>query len=307
MATTTAYDVIVVGAGPAGLATAERAAANGCRVAILDGVRGPGRKFLVAGRSGLNLTHDATAADVLRAVGPSAPRLQAAVSAHPPEHIRDWAAALDTPTFVGTSGKVFPEEHHAAGLLHRWLARLDALGIERHHCQRLTALDQAPSNSEHARWRLTTHNTRDPKTADSVETWSCRSVVLACGGGSWPQTGSDGGWVSLLRDHGVGVTDLAPANCGVVLKSDPYLGKHAGSAIKDLATCCGAYTGIGEAVVTQHGLEGNALYPAIPGVRDALTASDQATPQSTSAGAGARPTSPLDSNKLDAKPVLPTG
>lgn len=276
----TMCDVIVIGGGPAGLAAAEHAALGGRLVTILDGVRGPGRKFLVAGRSGLNLTHNADAERVLASVGASAKRLFACVQALPPSAIRAWAAGLGTPTFVGTSGKVFPTEHHAAGLLHRWLARLDQHDVIRQHRQQLIGLSQhtpaQPDSPAGDRTLRVTTQGADPDGATSH--WLARDVVLALGGGSWPKTGSTASWVPVLQALDIPVRPITPANCGVELPADEHRLRHAGSALKDLAASCGSLQAHGEAVLTAYGLEGNAVYPLIPALREALDA-QQATGQ----------------------------
>ncbi|TVR16079.1 MAG: TIGR03862 family flavoprotein [Planctomycetota bacterium] len=269
-----AADLLIIGAGPAGLAAAQAAAEAGTgRVVVWEAGPRPGRKFLLAGRSGLNLTRASDAAAIAAACGPSAPRLAACVAAYPPAAIAAWSASLGHPTFVGTSGKVFPQAMQANGLLAAWLAHLQDLGVELHCQQRLIRLQ--PSSLGKG-WIATSAQHQQV----------CASqVILALGGGSWPSTGSDGGWCSWLSAMGVQIEPLSPANCGVEIAWDAHLRHHhQGAAVKNLCLHLAdddaspvPPSHIGEAVITAYGLEGYAIYPAIPQLRQILQRGD--TPQ----------------------------
>ncbi|TVR46793.1 MAG: TIGR03862 family flavoprotein [Planctomycetota bacterium] len=253
--TTTQTDVVVIGAGPAGLAAAEVASAAGRKVVVLEAGPRAGRKFLLAGKSGLNLTCSADVEGVLVQLGSAAAPLAAALRACPPAAIRAWAAELDTPTYVGTSGKVFPVEQRANGLLERWLARCQAQGVELRCQQPVQGLRRA----EDGRWWV-----------DAPQPLLARAVVLAMGGASWPQTGSDGAWCRWLGAMGLEMVPWASANCGVNCAFDDVLRRHAGSALKNLQVQVGECHSQGEAVITDYGLEGMAIYPLIPQLRQAL-------------------------------------
>lgn len=258
-------DLLVVGAGPAGLAAAEAALLAGCqRVCLWEAGPRAGRKFLLAGRSGLNLTRDADAATIAAACGEAADRVAPCVAAHSPAAIAAWAADLGFPTFVGTSGKVFPRAMQANGLLAAWLQRLQRLGLR---LQLQRPVERLAGQADGS-WRLT---------AATGQAIQASAVILALGGASWPSTGSDGSWQSWLQALGVEVAPLRPANCGIELPWDSHLrSQHAGAALKNLAAQVmldGQLIGqasLGEAVITSDGLEGYCIYSLIPALRQAL-------------------------------------
>src|ERR1700760_3510723 len=171
-------DIAVIGAGPAGLMAAEMLAQGGARVTVYDAMASAGRKFLMAGRGGLNLPHSEPLPAFLARYREAAPRLEPAISAFPPETLREWSAALGQPTFVGSSGRVFPESFKASPLLRAWLRRLDSQGVQFAFRHRWIGWDQQ------GRLRFQT-----PDGAQAVE---ARATVLALGGASWPRLGSDG-------------------------------------------------------------------------------------------------------------------
>ena len=249
--------VAIIGAGPAGLAAAEVLSAAGARVAIYDRMPSAARKFLMAGRGGLNLTHSEPLPAFLARYGAAAGRLAPAIEAFPPEALRAWAAGLGEETFTGSSGRVFPRSFKASPLLRAWLARLGAQGVTFHPRHAFTGF--APDGA----LRLAT-----PAGEQSVPV---DAVLLALGGASWPRLGADGGWVPLLRGLGVPVADLAPANMGVVIPwSDVFRTRFAGTPLKRIALAFGGRTVRGEAIVTTAGLEGGAIYALSGALRDAL-------------------------------------
>src|ERR1700728_1423012 len=186
---TSKVQVAVIGAGPAGLMAAETLAQGGAAVTVYDATSSAGRKFLMAGRGGLNLTHSEPLPAFLARYGEAMPRLAAAITALPPDTLRDWSEALGQPTFVGSSGRVFPEAFKASPLLRAWLRRLDTIGVPfklRHRWTRW---------GDHGRLLFAT-----PEGQSAVE---ARATVLALGGASWPRLGSDGAWAETLQAKGV--------------------------------------------------------------------------------------------------------
>ncbi len=246
--------VVVVGAGPAGLAAAE-VAAPWARVTVLEHMPSPGRKFLMAGRGGLNLTHAEPLAPLLSRYG-EAGSVAAAVRAFPPEALRDWADGLGAETFVGPSRRVFPRALKASPLLRAWLARLDGLGVRILTRVRWTGWEAG---------RLTLDG------ADAIE---ADATILACGGASWPRLGSDGAWAGLVGP----VTPFAPSNCGFRAGwSADFAARFAGAPLKAAAFSHGAASARGEAVVTAGGLEGGAIYALSAHLRDAIARDGSAT------------------------------
>lgn len=252
-----AEEVTIVGGGPAGLAAAEVLAQAGRAVTVYDRMPSVGRKLLIAGRGGLNLTHSEPRADFLARYHPAG-HLDAAIAAFPPEALRDWCAELGEPTFVGSSGRVFPTSFKASPLLRAWLARLDRLGVRIRTRHRLTAIAEGSFHFE---------------TPDGAVEIRPRAVLLALGGASWPRLGSDGRWVPLLEGLGVEVAPLEPANAGfAVAWSDLFRGRFAGAPLKRVALACDGTAVRGEAVITQTGIEGGAVYALSRVLRTAITA-----------------------------------
>jgi uncharacterized flavoprotein (TIGR03862 family) len=241
-------DVLVIGGGPAGLRAAEIVSAAGWRTIVTDRMPSVGRKFLVAGRGGLNLTHSEPMEKFVTRYGDSAHwrRLLADFS---PEDLRAWALGLEIETFVGTSGRVFPTTKQAAPLLRRWIARLKKQGVEfrmRHEWRGLSAIADQNASFE------TPHGT---------VVIAARAIVLALGGGSWPQTGSNGGWISILQAAGVETSALAPANCGYEVSwPAAFLTEAEGLPLKNIVVRTSGGSAAGELLITRYGLEGGALY-----------------------------------------------
>jgi uncharacterized flavoprotein (TIGR03862 family) len=256
--------VVIIGAGPAGLMAAETLAQGGANVTVYDAMASVGRKFLMAGRGGLNLTHSEPLPAFLTRYREAEPKLAAAIEAFPPERLRAWCEALGQPTFVGSSGRIFPEALKASPLLRAWLRRLDASGVQFSLRHRWRGWDQ--------QGRLLFQT---PKGERAVE---ARATVLALGGASWPRLGSDGGWVETLGAKGVTVSPLKSANCGfTVAWSNIFRDRFEGTPLKGIALSFGERSVRGEAVITRDGIEGGAVYALSAELREAILASGRAT------------------------------
>lgn len=234
---------LIVGGGPAGLMAAERLLEAGAEVDLYDAMPSLGRKFLLAGRGGLNLTHSEPLAAFLPRFGTAEAAVAPWIEALPPQAIRDWAASLGIETFVGTSGRIFPTDFKAAPLLRAWLGRLRSLGLRTHTRHRWTGKAE--------NLRLTFETPDGPIQAEGD------AVLLALGGASWPHLGSDGAWTAHLPGP---ITPLAPFNCGWEIPWSPVLMEKAGSPLKTVALTAGGQRVRGEIVLADYGLEGSALY-----------------------------------------------
>jgi uncharacterized flavoprotein (TIGR03862 family) len=256
-------NVAIIGAGPAGLMAAEVIGQGGAGVTIYDSMPSAGRKLLMAGRGGLNLTHSEPLPAFLTRYREATPKLAAAIEAFSPDALREWSEALGQPTFVGSSGRVFPEAFKASPLLRAWLRRLDAAGVQFKLRRRWTGWDNEG--------RLSFQTPAGQTTVDA------RATVLALGGASWPRLGSDGAWAKTLAAKGVAITELRPANCGfTVAWSDIFRNRFEGQPLKGAALSFGAQTVRGEAVITRAGIEGGAIYALSADLREAIIASGQA-------------------------------
>jgi uncharacterized flavoprotein (TIGR03862 family) len=259
-----AQHVAIIGAGPAGLMAAEVLAQGSAHVTVYDAMPSAGRKFLMAGRGGLNLTHSEPLPQFLVRYREAMPHLKAAIEAFPPSALRDWSQALGQETFVGSSGRVFPKAFKASPLLRAWLRRLDAMGVK------LTLRHRWSGWDEQGRLRFQT-----PNGSHVVE---ARATVLALGGASWPRLGSDGAWVETLVAKGVQISPLRPANSGfTVAWSDIFRDRFEGQPLKGVALTFGAHGIRGEAVVTRTGIEGGAVYALSAELREAVDRSGRAT------------------------------
>jgi uncharacterized flavoprotein (TIGR03862 family) len=257
-------EVAVIGAGPAGLMAAEVLAQGGAAVTVYDAMPSAGRKFLMAGRGGLNLTHSEPLPEFLTRYGKAMPQLAPAIDAFNPEALRAWSEALGQPTFVGSSGRVFPQAFKASPLLRAWLRRLDAMGVQFAFRHRWTGWD------ENGRLLFET-----PVGQRVVE---ARATVLALGGASWPRLGSTGGWVETLAAKSVAISPLQPANCGfTVAWSDIFRDRFEGHPLKGAALSFGQHAVRGEAMITKTGIEGGAIYALSADLREAVIEAGQAT------------------------------
>ncbi|MET3970834.1 putative flavoprotein (TIGR03862 family) [Bradyrhizobium sp. S3.9.1] len=243
---------------------AEVLAQGGARVSVYDAMPSAGRKFLMAGRGGLNLTHSEPLPEFMARYREAAPMLQAAIAAFSPDGLRAWSAALGEPTFVGSSGRVFPKAFKASPLLRAWLRRLDAAGVRFAFRHRWTGWD------DQGRLRF--------QTADGVQAIAAKATVLALGGASWPRLGSDGGWADILASKGVAISKLRSANSGfTVAWSDVFRDRFEGQPLKGVALTIGAHTVRGEAMITRSGIEGGAIYALSAELREAVLGLGQAT------------------------------
>lgn len=243
--------VVIVGAGPGGLMAAEAAAGAGRRVTVYDQRRSPARKFVLAGRGGLNLTHTEPIEEFLDNYGPEREYLEEAIRGFGPDDLRAWADQLGEPTFVGSSGRVFPESFRAVPLLRAWLRRLRALGVSFEPGHRWVGWDRSGDRSA---MRFVDGDGREHRVEYDA-------AVLALGGSSWPGVGSDGSWVEILRDAGVEVSTLRPANCGVTVSwSAPLVDRFAGEPVKNAAVIVDGEAVRGDPIVTATGLEGGPIY-----------------------------------------------
>jgi len=260
---TIAPTVAIVGGGPAGLAAAEELTNAGVRVDLYDAMPSLGRKFLMAGKSGLNLTH-AEPIDAFRGrFMPSEPLLSVMIGALPADAIRAWAKGLGVETFVGSSGRVFPAEMKAAPLLRAWLKRLRENGLRIHVRHRWLGWQEDDLLFE---------------TPDGSRRVAADIVILALGGASWPRLGSDGAWTEWLAARGVDITPLQPSNSGIEITwSDHLRAKHEGQPLKGIAISLGDDRAVGDAMITRDGLEGGPVYTLSSATRAALAGADRAT------------------------------
>lgn len=249
--------VTVIGAGPAGLIAAETLALAGCRVSVHDRMASPARKLLIAGRGGLNLTHSEPRERFLARYGAAADWLAPMLDAFPPARLRAWATELGEPTFIGSSGRVFPRSFKASPLLRAWLRRLDGLGVRLLPRQRwLCWIEEGGLRFE------TPEGPLDETPA---------ATILALGGASWPRLGSDGGWVRIFNEAGVASAPLRPANSGARIAWSPaFVERFAGQPLKRIALTAGGRTVRGEAMVDPSGLEGGAVYALSALLREAV-------------------------------------
>lgn len=250
--------VAIAGAGPSGLIAAETLARAGLRVTVFERMASPARKFLMAGRGGLNLTHSAPIEKFLMRYGDNSEWLQSTIKRHPPDVLLSWAHGLGQETFVGTSGRVFPKAMKASPLLRAWLTRLAGLKVDiklRHTWTGFAengALEVLDATQTPQRFRS-------------------RATILALGGASWPRLGSDARWLPVLQRAGVAVMPLQASNCGILVDWSPYVAsRFAGEPLKRVAVSVGTHTSMGDLVITRQGLEGGPVYSLGPVIRHAL-------------------------------------
>jgi len=245
------------------LMAAEVLASGSAIVTVYDRMPSAGRKFLLAGRGGLNITHSEEFERLVGRYGAAMPRLRAAIESFSPAALQAWCEGLGQTTFVGSSGRVFPKAFKSSPLLRAWLQRLDASGVAfkpRHHW---TGWDDDGAHIF--------------VTPEGRITIRAAATVLALGGGSWPRLGSDGGWVDVLTRAGITVTPLAPSNCGLIVRwSDVFQKRFSGTPLKRIALSLGRRTARGEAIITNSGLEGSAIYALSAPLRKALAAAGEA-------------------------------
>ena len=262
------HSVAVIGGGPAGLMAAEVLSQAGVAVDVYDAMPSVGRKFLMAGKGGMNITHSEPAAQFLARYGARRAQMEPLLNEFGPDALRAWIHGLGIETFVGTSGRVFPTEMKAAPLLRAWLHRLRESGVHIHVRHRWHGWD------EDGALRFAT--------PDGERRVRVEATVLALGGGSWARLGSDGAWVPLLAEHGVPLAPLRPANCGFDVAWSEHLStRFAGQPVKPVTLGFTDRHGVthrrqGEFVVTSNGVEGSLIYAFSAWLRDEIAASGSA-------------------------------
>lgn len=261
--------VVVIGGGPAGLMAAEAAVIAGATVELYDAMPSVGRKFLLAGKGGLNLSHSEPIELFLSRYGTRRTLIEPAIRSFSPTALQAWARELGVETFVGTSGRIFPTDLKAAPLLRLWLRRLRNADVQFHVRHRWCGWDQSG--------KLLFAGPQGPQSVRS------RAVVLALGGGSWPHLGSDAAWVPILTEQKVSIVPLKPANCGFDVRwSEHFQTKFAGHPVKTVEVTAKTVDGgmirhMGEFVVTEAGVEGGVIYTVSSHVRDAIEQTGTAT------------------------------
>ncbi len=243
---------VVIGAGPAGLMAAEQLVAAGHSVLVAEAKPSVARKFLMAGKSGLNLTKDEQLDDLIRAYGVAADWLRPIISAFDAEAVQRWARDLGQTLFVGSTGRVFPESMKASPLLRAWLARLGESGFEVRTRWRWTGWDGAALVFD---------------TPDGWRSISADATVLALGGASWARLGSDGHWAQILGSKGVALAPFEPANSAISVDWSSHMQPHFGAALKSVRWIAGDLESRGEAAISETGLEGGGLYSLTPALR----------------------------------------
>ena len=260
---TSAGRVVIIGAGPAGLMAAEALAQAGIRAGVHDAMPSAGRKFLMAGKGGLNISHAEVFDDFVARYGTRRAQIEPLLQAFPPDALRRWVHGLGLETFVGSSGRVFPDRMKAAPLLRAWLHRLREQGVTFHLRRRWLGWDES------GLLRFATPEGECRISADAT--------VLALGGASWPQLGSDGAWTALLAARGIPIAPLRPANCGFDIGwSDHFRQRYAGAPLKSVAACFGELRRNGECLISTHGIEGGLIYALSAALRDKIEVNGEA-------------------------------
>lgn len=255
-------DIAIVGGGPAGLMAAEVAIAAGLRVDLFEAKGSVGRKFLIAGKGGLNLTHSEPRPGFDSRYRERAPQVARWLDAFDGDALREWAHEFGIETYVGSSGRVFPMDRKAAPLLRSWVRRLRERGVHFH------------ANHRWVGWSDTTALRFD--TPDGVRNVDAKATLLALGGASWPQLGSDGAWVSALTERSIGIAPLRPSNCGFDIDWSGHLAtRHAGAPLKPVIAHWQDLEGAmhslqGECVVSATGIEGSAIYAISADLRERI-------------------------------------
>ncbi|MDM9625351.1 TIGR03862 family flavoprotein [Rhizobium sp. S152] len=248
--------IAIFGGGPSGLMAAEVLSLSGHTVTVFEAMPTVARKFLLAGKSGLNITHSEDYANFADRFGLSNARLRTALDAFTPADVRTWASGLESETFVGSSGRVFPTAMKASPLLRAWIRRLEAQGVT--------------IRTRH-RWVGFAEGNHRVESANGVEVVHCDAALLALGGASWPKLGSDGRWTDWMMERGVAVHPFQPANCGFdIAWSETFRERFAGAPLKSVEATSAAGTIPGEFVISREGIEGSLVYAHAAALRDVL-------------------------------------
>jgi len=259
--------VAIIGGGPAGLMAAEVLSQRGMKVDVYDSMSSLGRKFLLAGKSGLNLTHSEPFEKFVSRYGKRKEEIEKWLLDFMPDNLREWARELGIETFVGTSGRVFPMEMKSSPLLRKWLKGLDEAGVNFHLRHRWNGVLAAKADGLSMEFETPAGNI----------TIKADAVILALGGGSWARLGSDGAWVNWLSQAGVKVEVLKPSNCGFDVAWSPvFKEKFDGQPLKSVVLSFGTFHQQGEFIVTQEGVEGSLIYAASALMRDEILANGKA-------------------------------
>jgi uncharacterized flavoprotein (TIGR03862 family) len=260
----TSSGVVIIGGGPAGLMAGEVLSQAGVAVDLFDAMPSLGRKFLMAGKGGLNLTHSESPEAFLSRYGARRKELEPLLAEFGPEELRAWVRGFGIETFVGSSGRVFPIDKKAAPLLRAWLHRLRGAGVRVHARHRWLGWN-ADSSLRFV-------------TPDGESATKAAALILALGGGSWPKLGSDGAWVPLLGALGIPVAPLRPANCGFDVKwTEHFRQRFAGQPLKSVSLSFAGQVRRGEFVVTANGVEGGLIYAFSAALRDHIESNGGAT------------------------------
>lgn len=245
-------DALVIGGGPAGLMAADALLSAGHAVTLAEAKPSLGRKFLMAGKSGLNLTRIDPFDTFLAAYGDRAAQLRPMLDQFGPDQVRAWAEGLGQDTFTGSTGRLFPKTMKASPLLRAWLARLGSMGLV-----------------HHTRWRWTGQTGADVR-FDTPQGPVClrpRAIVLALGGASWARLGSDGAWADIFKAQDLPIAPFAPSNAGLCVDWSPHMAAQFGMPLKNIGLSAGRIQSRGETVISARGLEGGGIYPLTPALR----------------------------------------
>jgi uncharacterized flavoprotein (TIGR03862 family) len=257
------HSVVIIGGGPAGLMAAEILIGHGVKVDVYDSMPSLGRKFLMAGRGGLNLTHSEPFEQFVSRYGNRRDKIEPMLKSFGPDELREWARGLGVETFVGTSGHVFPKEMKSSPLLRAWLKRLDEAGVNFHLRHKWLGWNADKSLAF--------------ETPEGEKTVRADAVILALGGGSWAKLGSDGAWVKWLDQAGVKVEALKPSNCGFDVAWSPHFRERfEGQPLKSVVLSFGTFRHQGEFIVTKDGVQGSLVYAASALIRDEIEAKGKA-------------------------------
>jgi uncharacterized flavoprotein (TIGR03862 family) len=278
--------VAVIGGGPAGLMAAEALTRHGVQVDVYDAMPSVGRKFLMAGKGGMNITHSEPLEPFLGRYGARREQIAPLLDTFGPDALRAWLQGLGVETFVGSSGRVFPVDMKAAPMLRAWLHRLREVGVRFHMRHKwsgwVSPADDAGDAATHPHPQAHAHALKF-ETPDGEQTVTCDAVVFALGGASWPRLGSDAAWVPLMTSRDLPVSPLRPANCGFDADWSPYLRERfAGQPVKPVAITLTdvdnkVHNRQGEILLTETGLEGSLIYAFSAYIRERILADGELT------------------------------